>query len=87
MSSLAVYLGATEHSRWGKKASAECSHVESVEPDQSVMFIMQVMAGGGVSGDDVQADTAQSTGNVDSHSPGWRGLRRSGTAGQDTLCF
>jgi hypothetical protein len=40
----------------------ECSHVGSVEPDESVVGIVQAVRGEDGVGADVQADTAQSPG-------------------------
>jgi hypothetical protein len=49
----------------------ECSHVGSVEPDESVEGIVEAVRGEDGVGADVQADTAQSLGQLKLKSGGW----------------
>lgn len=53
------------------REDGDCSHVGSVEVEQSVMGIVQAIAGCREQEDDGQADSAVSTGKMDPQSPGW----------------
>jgi hypothetical protein len=53
------------------REEGECSHVGSVEPEQSVMGIVQAIGRCGEQDEDGQADSAVSTGKMDPQSPGW----------------
>jgi hypothetical protein len=54
----------------GRKDETEGKHVGSVEPEQSVMGIMQALGGGSELEGEVQADTAQSAGDLNPNSAG-----------------
>ena len=49
----------------------ESSHVGPAEPDQSVMGIMEAVAGSDVREDEGHTNSAQSTGNMNPQAPGW----------------
>jgi hypothetical protein len=68
--SLAIYEGATLASKKSGSVEGECSHVGSVNPDESVVGIVQAMRGEGGVRADAQADTAQSP-DQKRKSPGW----------------
>jgi hypothetical protein len=72
MISLTIY-GATAPSSNGAVAGeeAECSHVGSVELEQSVAGIMQAVVALDECGAEGQADFAQSTGKINLNSAGW----------------
>ncbi|XP_047088343.1 uncharacterized protein LOC124700227 isoform X2 [Lolium rigidum] len=65
------------------REDGECSHVGSVEPEQSVMRIVQAIARCGEQEADGQADSAVSTGKMDPQCPGWTKRLRIGTAPPD----
>jgi hypothetical protein len=55
----------------GQRDEGGCSHVGSVEPDESLVGIVQVVRGEDEVGADVQADSAQSPWEKKPNSPGW----------------
>ncbi|KAM0824173.1 hypothetical protein ACQ4PT_070374 [Festuca glaucescens] len=77
--SVPIYEGTADTAVDGAvaKEDGECSHVSSMEPEQSVVGIVQAIAGCGEQDADEQADSAVSTGKMDPQSPGWtKSIRR-----------
>ncbi|KAM0897900.1 hypothetical protein ACQ4PT_022259 [Festuca glaucescens] len=83
--SVPIYEGTTDSGvdGAGAREEGECSHVGSVEQDQSVLGIVQAIAGCGEQDADGQADSAISTGKMDPQSPGWTRRLRVGRAPPD----
>jgi hypothetical protein len=55
----------------GQRDEGGCSHVGSVEPDESLVGIVQVVRGEDEVGADAQADSTQSPWEKKPNSPGW----------------